>query len=126
MITGINSMDTPLSSSDHAPQPPEQFRQLVDYFKLFADESRLKILWYLSQHQEVNVRTLCSNLQQTQPAVSHHLGLLKTAGLVKMRREGKHNYYHVEQEEFSKVNGILARLFPNFGDDDLEQSGQTG
>lgn len=108
------------------PNPDGTLRELVDYFKLFADESRLRILHHLSRHREVNVRTLCSSLKQTQPAVSHHLGLLRTAGLVVMRREGKHNYYKVAEEKVSRINALLTVLFPNFSHDDLEQSGKTG
>jgi len=111
---------------DNESKSDRTLRELVDYFKLFADESRLRILQYLSIHREVNVRTLCSNLQQTQPAVSHHLGLLRTAGLVVMRREGKHNYYKVAEEKVFRINTLLSGVFPNFRNDDLEQSGQTG
>ena len=68
---------------------------LVQLFKLLADETRLKILNYLMQKDELNVRTLCKLLKQSQPAVSHHLALLKEAGVIECRRDGKHNFYHL-------------------------------
>jgi ArsR family transcriptional regulator len=68
---------------------------LVQLFKLLADETRLKILHYLMQKDELNVRTLCKLLKQSQPAVSHHLALLKEAGVIECRRDGKHNFYHL-------------------------------
>ena len=49
---------------------------LVQLFKLLADETRLRIMYYLMQQDELNVRTLCRLLRQSQPAVSHHLALL--------------------------------------------------
>ena len=73
--------------------PPAAMQDLVHLFKLLADESRLKILNYLLQFEELNVRTLCGLLDQTQPSVSHHLALLKEVGLIECRRDGKHNFY---------------------------------
>ena len=70
-------------------------RDLVQLFKLLADETRLRIMYYLMQKDELNVRTLCRLLRQSQPAVSHHLALLREAGVIECRRDGKHNYYHL-------------------------------
>ena len=70
-------------------------QHLVQLFKLLSDETRLKILHYLMQKDELNVRTLCKLLKQSQPAVSHHLALLKDAGVIECRRDGKHNFYHL-------------------------------
>jgi ArsR family transcriptional regulator len=70
-------------------------QHLVQLFKLLSDETRLQILNYLMQKDELNVRTLCKLLKQSQPAVSHHLALLKDAGVIECRRDGKHNYYHL-------------------------------
>ena len=70
-------------------------RDLVQLFKLLADETRLRIMYYLMQQDELNVRTFCRLLRQSQPAVSHHLALLRTAGIIECRREGKHNFYHL-------------------------------
>lgn len=70
-------------------------KDLVQLFKLLADETRLRILYYLVQQDELNVRTLCKLLRQSQPAVSHHLALLRVAGLIECRRDGKHNFYHL-------------------------------
>ena len=68
---------------------------LVGLFKLLADETRLRILHYLRQTPELNVRTFVGLLGQTQPAVSHHLALLREAGVLQCRRDGKHNYYRL-------------------------------
>ena len=70
-------------------------RDLVQLFKLLADETRLRIMYYLMQTDELNVRTLCRMLRQSQPAVSHHLALLRVAGIIECRRDGKHNFYHL-------------------------------
>src|SRR5262245_6574981 len=92
--------DEPLASGRHALPDlttlgEDTARDLVQLFKLLADETRLRIMYYLLQQDELNVRTLCRLLHQSQPAVSHHLALLRVAGIIECRRDGKHNYYHL-------------------------------
>lgn len=81
---------------------------LVQCFKLFADETRLRILHYLMQSKEMHVQALCTLLKQSQPAVSHHLALLRVAGFIDSRRDGKHNFYHLAPK---RVHELLRRLF---------------
>lgn len=81
---------------------------LVKLFKLLSDETRLRILYYLTQRNELHVRALCELLRESQPAVSHHLALLREAGLIERRREGKHNYYGLRTRNLS---GLLDTLF---------------
>src|SRR3954468_4251416 len=69
--------------------------ELVQLFKLLADETRLRIIYFLMQQNEMNVRTFCRLLRQSQPAVSHHLALLRAAGVIASRRDGKHNFYRL-------------------------------
>jgi ArsR family transcriptional regulator, arsenate/arsenite/antimonite-responsive transcriptional repressor len=98
--------------------PPAAMQDLVHLFKLLADESRLKILNHLTQSEELNVRTLCTLLDQTQPSVSHHLALLKEAGLIECRRDGKHNFYKLVRRRcqayldsiFGVADGEVRRL----------------
>ena len=85
---------------------------LAQVFKLLADESRLKILLALAQDGELHVTALCDLLEQTQPAVSHHLTLLRMAGLVGYRRDGKHNYYRIES---GLVGDLLEQFFADTG-----------
>jgi ArsR family transcriptional regulator len=87
-------------------------REFVQVFKLLADETRVRILHYLLQQEEFNVRTLCELLQQSQPAVSHHLALLRMAGLIECRRDGKHNFYHLVPK---RVQAVLNLLFGTSG-----------
>ena len=84
---------------------------MVMVLKLFADETRIKILSELLHAGEANVQTLCRSLKQTQPAVSHHLALLKEANMVEMRRSGKHNFYRVSSSPRERVLEAMAPLF---------------
>ncbi|MCY2995834.1 MAG: metalloregulator ArsR/SmtB family transcription factor [Planctomycetota bacterium] len=90
--------------------PGDVAKSLVELFKLLADETRVRILSLLQQQQELNVRTLCSLLGQSQPAVSHHLALMRGAGLIAMRREGKHNFYRILPRRFEEVLGLIFEL----------------
>jgi DNA-binding transcriptional ArsR family regulator len=98
-----------------ATMPPvseEAVRELSQVFKLLSDETRLRILLYLAQNEELHVTDLCNRLGQSQPAVSHHLALLRVSGLIEARREGKHNFYSVRTDTF---NDLLVELFSSTG-----------
>jgi ArsR family transcriptional regulator len=91
-----------------APELSDQLeKDLVQVFKLLADETRLRILMYLMKDNELHVTALCERLQQSQPAVSHHLALLRVAGLIEARRDGKHNFYSVRTKHFHRIMGEL-------------------
>lgn len=81
-------------------------------FKQLGDQSRLKILMALCQEGELHVSALCQLLSQTQPAVSHHLTLLRMSGLVGYRRQGKNNFYRIESNH---VCQLLEQLFQDAG-----------
>ena len=52
---------------------------------------------------ETHVSALCQFVGQSQPAVSHHLTLLRMAGLVASRREGKFNFYFLDGDGFANL-----------------------
>ncbi len=107
MIQTLNPVDE--HESVQLPTVPTAvMKDLVKIFKLLSDETRLRILFDLSHCDELHVRALCERLRQSQPAVSHHLALLRMAGLIECRREGKHNFYRVIPE---RVESILDRVF---------------
>lgn len=113
MIATIGSLDS-LQAGSPFPELSEQLeRDLVQVFKLLADETRLKILMYLLREKELHVSALCDRLNQSQPAVSHHLALLRVAGLIEPRRDGKHNFYSVREKHFHK---LIAELFKTMSD----------
>lgn len=88
-------------------------KDLVQVFKLLSDETRLRILMYLLREGELHVTALCERLGQSQPAVSHHLALLRVAGLIEPRRDGKHNYYSIKSKHFHR---LIAELFNSMSD----------
>ena len=71
--------------------------QLTDLFRIFADATRIRILYTLFE-QELCVCDLANLLGMTQSAVSHSLRVLKDANLIKNRREGKTVFYSLADE----------------------------
>ena len=76
---------------DHMPAL-EEFDAAADLFRLMSDRTRIRLFWLLC-HCEECLLNLSAMMDMSSPALSHHLQLLKTSGLVVSRREGKEVYY---------------------------------
>lgn len=82
-----------------------EIRRVAELLKQVSDPTRLQVLMLLSE-KERNVTELCADLgTQSQPAVSHHLALLRHGRLIEPRRSGKHNFYGLTEagRELAKV-----------------------
>lgn len=88
-------------------------RDLVRVFKVLSDATRLRIIYFLLQADELHVRALCELLSQSQPAVSHHLALLRVAGLIDSRRQGKHNFYRLLPAGFHNLLDQVYATVPS-------------
>lgn len=80
----------------------ETTAQISDVFKVFADNTRIRILWTLFDN-EMCVFDISSKLNMTQSAISHQLRTLKQARLVKARREGKNTFYSLDDEHVKRI-----------------------
>ncbi|MFQ6057563.1 MAG: ArsR/SmtB family transcription factor [Anaerolineae bacterium] len=88
----------------------------VEFCKALADETRQEILRML-QEREMYVSDIVEALDKEQPTISHHLNVLKRAGLVKSRREGKYICYCIDRENLTECCGMLvARFSPEKGE----------
>ncbi len=86
-------------------RPSAEIRRVADLLKQVSDPTRLQVLMLLAE-KERNVSELCADLgTQSQPAVSHHLALLRHGRLIEPRRSGKHNFYGLTEagRELAKV-----------------------
>ena len=83
---------------------------LVQFAKAIADETRQKIMNLLCC-EWLSVNEVVSKLEVSQPTVSHHLAILRDAGLVNMREEGKQTFYTLNQERVSFCCGQLMIKF---------------
>ena len=88
----------------------ESFETVSSLFKQLSDTTRLRIFWVLC-HSEECVINLAAIMNMSSPAVSHHLRLLKEAGLVVTRREEKEVYYKVvDTEEAALLHSMIEQL----------------
>lgn len=71
----------------------KQLRAAASIFDMASDPTRLKILLALDCEEDVNVGNLAALTNQSQPAVSHHLSLMRHGRFVEAIRRGKNNIY---------------------------------
>ncbi len=87
--------------------PEDQVIQTVaNAMKQLGDPSRLRIFWLLC-HTEECVIDIAAIVHMTSPAVSHHLRLLKNAGLITSRREGKEMFYKAAETKLSQALHLI-------------------
>ena len=82
----------------------------IDFAKAIADDTRQQIM-RLCCCQWLSVTEIVEALKVTQPTVSHHLGILREAGLVEVRREGKQVFYTLNQKRMAAACCNLAEDF---------------
>lgn len=80
----------------------EKLYDLAELFKVFGDTTRIKILHALFE-SEMCVCDIAALLGMNQSAISHQLRVLKQAGLVKFRRDGKVVYYSLDDEHVQNI-----------------------
>ncbi len=87
----------------------EQFAQLLRFFQVFSNESRLKLIGHLA-NGEKSVGELAELLNLKEPTVSHHLAELKDIGLVSVRAEGTMRIYGLNGKALEAMSkDIFAR-----------------
>ena len=79
--------------------------------KALADPTRLRILSLLSRHEgEVCVFEIVESFTLEQPTISHHLRILRDAGLVDCRKKGLWAYYYVRRDALSRARDVIEGL----------------
>ena len=85
-------VNPPEPSAESPNLTPEQLEETAQLFRLLSDPSRLRCLLLLADGER-HVASVCDATGLPQPMASHHLGLLRHAGLVRARRSGKRVFY---------------------------------
>ncbi len=73
----------------------EKFQEITPIFTVLADENRQAIVMALGKHNQLNVKTLDELIPLSRPAISHHLKILKQAGIIGSKKQGTENYYQL-------------------------------
>jgi DNA-binding transcriptional ArsR family regulator len=82
----------------------QQAKRASILLKHVSDATRLQVILILAEGEQ-HVGALCTQLNQSQPAVSHHLALLRHGGIIAPRRQGKNNFYSL-----TETGADLARV----------------
>ncbi len=82
---------------------------VLNIFKALSDETRLRTLKLL-EHGELCVCDIVAALNMIQPKVSFHLGVLKEAGLIKDRKQGRWIYYSIDDSDMFRRFLLLSML----------------
>jgi DNA-binding transcriptional ArsR family regulator len=83
---------------------------LLNFLKSLASESRLNIVLLFLDGQERSVNQIAEAIGLGQPATSEHLSILKQAGVLISRKEGKEMYYFPDQAKVIKALETLNQL----------------
>jgi ArsR family transcriptional regulator len=80
-------------------------------FQALADGTRLKILELLKRETELCVSDIAKHFDMKQPSISHHLDVLKRAGLVTSEKRGREVYYSFNTDAIVECCGSQLRVF---------------
>jgi len=97
----------PLSAQ---PLAEEQAADLAAMFKALGDPVRLRLLSLIASRDEICVCDLTPAFELSQPTISHHLKLLRQAGLVDSERRGTWVYYRVRPETTDRMAALLSNV----------------
>jgi ArsR family transcriptional regulator, arsenate/arsenite/antimonite-responsive transcriptional repressor len=92
-------------------------KKIANIFKALSDDTRLRVIKLL-QERELCVCELMQVLEMSQPRISRHMSVLKNAGLVEDRREGKWVHYSLRKETQGKEIKILLDAMVVMANDD--------
>ncbi len=101
-----------------APLTPEAATGLAAAFKALGDPVRLRLLSLIAAHggDEVCVCELTPAFELSQPTISHHLKVLREAGLIDCQRRGTWVHYWVIPEALQRLSDILTPRVPLVSD----------
>lgn len=83
------------------------YNEIAEMFKALAHPTRAKIVAGLILKNECNVSKMVENLEISQPTVSQHLNILKSARIIEGYRKGNQICYKVINEQVKKIFSVL-------------------
>ena len=81
----------------------DEARALAELFRLLGDPTRTAILLALAQAGELRVNDIAGTIEAEESTVSHALRLLRTAGVVRNRRDGRHVLYQLDDDHVRRL-----------------------
>ncbi|WP_223069060.1 ArsR/SmtB family transcription factor [Paenibacillus caui] len=81
----------------------EKFKLATPIFQALGDVNRQQIIMLLLEQDRLNVNQITERMNLSRPAVSHHLKILRQAGLIAFNRNGNEKFYSLSSKEFLKL-----------------------
>ncbi len=81
----------------------EEIVDISDFFKVFGDPTRLRLLILLDRNGEMGVGAIAEALSMTQSAISQQLKVLRSSRLVKFRKEGRSAIYRLSDDHIRRI-----------------------
>ena len=94
--------------TDASPMPRDAAEALADTFKALADPTRVAIVNRLTTAEAVCVCDLTAAFDLSQPTISHHLRILRMAGLVEAERRGTWAYYRLVPDAIDALRAVFG------------------
>jgi len=110
--TGTRIASGKAKAQKEADQRIQQARRASILLKHVSDPTRLQVILLLAEGER-HVGALCEQLDQSQPAVSHHLALLRHGGIIAPRRQGKNNFYSLTETGSELSNVVKGLMTPS-------------
>jgi ArsR family transcriptional regulator len=99
---GDKNYESDCCTDEKSPVDIQTLYDLSELFKVFGDSTRLRILYVLLRGEKC-VYHIAQSLEMGQSAISHQLRILRAAGLVRPRREGKTVYYSLDDKHIEQI-----------------------
>ena len=84
---------------------------MAEVFKALSDPTRLTIINLLTESQNLCVGVIAEKTGMSQPAISQHLKILKTAGILDARKIGPQVHYSINQKKAAEFQNTINTLF---------------
>ena len=82
--------------------------ELTRLLEAVSEPMRMQIVFLLSDHAQLNVGEIARQFRISRPAISHHLKVLKDAGIVRSEKSGQEVYYRIDRQRIVTALRALA------------------
>ena len=102
-------------NTDYTRQIPDPWRNMSRVFSALGDEHRQRILLTFDKGERLNVGQLVSVSTLSRSAVSHHLKILREAGVLESRKEGKQVFFWINRDNLDEsISAVLNYIKESF------------
>lgn len=91
--------------------PKSNFEECLPIFNALGSTARQKILFAISEEENLSVRSIAERIDLSRPTVSHHLGILQEAGIINHRKVATERiYYFSFDDALKKMSKLISSV----------------